>query len=565
MRNNHPLHPLALAALTACLAGHAGAQSTLTGFAVMPPTTFSDGPTSGQFAGKGDGGNALPLLNMQPVQGFSTILHGPIAGTYTVMMDNGFGAQNNSADTLLHMYALMPDWKTASGGTGTVSPVNFTTGAALIDFSAASRITLSDPDRKLGFTIQADLTHYYNSAINPAVAPSIIAGRLLTGADLDIESARRDKNGNIWFGDEFGPFLVKTDATGRVLSREVRLPGVQSPQSPYLAGATSTLETSRGFEGMAINMAGDRLYTLLEGTVAGDAARTLRINELNIDTGAFTSEQWIYPLEPQGTAIGEMTAISDTEFLVIERNGATATTTNGDTPFKKIFKVDLTQRDTDGRLIKTEIVDLMNIADPNDLNGDGNTVFTFPYVTIESVLILDNDTLLVVNDNNFPGTGGRLLGVSDPTEFLRIKTGPIKTGSGSEVSHGGKMTFIGGDLIATGCIVGDYSDGGMFVGGDLRAPGGYFRCIEPPQDMPKLFPHQVGGITHAPLYDLHDPAIDADWIKQRFRPDVLGKSLGGTASKPLISGSKGTFWYECERLVEHRERGMPVWLDQPAS
>jgi hypothetical protein len=420
MKNGHPMQPLVLAVLSACLAGPVGAQSTLTGFAVMPPSTFSDGPTSGQFAGDGDGGNALPLINMQPVQGISTILSGPVAGTYTVMTDNGFGAQNNSADTLLRMYTLMPHWKTASGGTGMVSPVNFITGAALTDYSAASRITLSDPDRKLSYTIQADLTNYYDNAINPVVDPNISAGRLLTGADLDIESARRDKNGNFWFGDEFGPFLVKTDATGKVLSREVPLPGVQSPQSPHLADGTPALETSRGFEGMAINAAGDRLYALLEGTVAGDAARTLRINELNVDTGAFTGEQWVYALEAQGTAIGEMTAISDTAFLVIERNGATATTTNGDIPFKKIFKVDFTQRDTSGRLIKTEIVDLMNIADPNDLNGDGSRVFTFPYVTIESVLILDSHTLLVVNDNNFPGTGGRLTGVSDPTEFLRI-------------------------------------------------------------------------------------------------------------------------------------------------
>ena len=397
----------------------------------MPPSTFSDGPTSGQFAGNGDGGNALPLLNMQPVQGFSTVLSGPVAGTYTVMTDNGFGAQNNSADTRLRMYALMPDWKTAGGGTDTVSPVNFTTGAALTHYSAASRITLSDPDRKLGYTIQADLTHYYDNAINPAVDPDIIAGRLLTGADLDTESARRDKNGNFWFGDEFGPFLLKTDATGKVLMREVRWPDVQSPQSPYLAGGTPTLETSRGFEGMAINAAGDRLYTLLEGTVAGDTARTLRINELNIDTGTFTGAQWIYALEAQGTAIGEMTAISDTEFLVIERNRATATTTNGDMPFKKIFKVDLTLRDANSRLEKTEIVDLMNIADPDDLNGDGSTVFTFPYVTIESVVILDSDTLLVVNDNNFPDTGGRLLGVSDPIEFLRISLASHETEPGS--------------------------------------------------------------------------------------------------------------------------------------
>ena len=112
-----------------------------------------------------------------------------------------------------------------------------------------------------------------------------------------------------------------------------------------------------------------------------------------------------------------MTAIDDSRFLVIERNGGTDT--NGLTPFKKIYLVDSSQKDADGFAKKTELVDLMNIADPDDLNGDGRTTFTFPYVTIENVLVLDSQTLLVVNDNNFPGGGGRTL-ESDNTEFLKI-------------------------------------------------------------------------------------------------------------------------------------------------
>lgn len=67
-----------------------------------------------------------------------------------------------------------------------------------------------------------------------------------------------------------------------------------------------------------------------------------------------------------------------------------------------------------------ELVDLMKLADPFDLNGDGSRTFTFPYVTIENLLVLDPRTLLVVNDNNFPGGGGREP-ASDNTEFLRIR------------------------------------------------------------------------------------------------------------------------------------------------
>ncbi len=411
---------IALAATLAALFGFSTAQAasaTLEGWALMPANTFADGPTSGQFA-SGAGGNPLPLLNKQPVQGFSAVLAGPTAGSYYFMPDNGFGAKENSGDTLLRIYAVTPDFKTATGGTGAVSAANYQTGAAVGGFTSSSYITLSDPNNLLSIKVQADYSRYYNSAANPLVDASIRSGRLLTGADLDIESVRKDKNGNLWFGDEFGPYLVKTNAKGEVQRREIGMLGVASPQNEAVVNGTigATLGRSNGFEGMAINPNGDRLFTLLEGTVTGDAAKTLRINAFDVNTEAYTGDQWKYKLDVLGTNIGDMTAINDHEFLIIERNGATATS---GTPFKKIFKIDLNNVDSSGNVVKTEVVNLMDIADPHDLNGDGSAAFTFPFTTIESVLILDAHTLLVANDNNYPGTGGRNLG-SDNTEFLKI-------------------------------------------------------------------------------------------------------------------------------------------------
>ena len=399
----------------------------LSGWAVLPPDTFAPGPTSGQFASSAYAAHPLPLVNKQPVQGFSAVLKGPVDGTFHVMDDNGFGSKANSPDTLLRVYGLRPDFKMFDGssivGSGAVAPVNFQTGAALSSFDDNSFITLHDPDNRLGFTRIADRTLYPYSGSGPgnastSVDPTIQSGKLLTGADFDIEAFQRDRNGNLWFGEEFGPFLIKTDAAGKVLRSEIPMPGVQSPDNPYLSG-TANLGRSRGFEGMAINRSGDNLYTLLEGTVVGDPLNSLRINQFDISTEAYTGRQWVYQLETAGTNIGDMTVVSDNQFIVIERNGDTATTVGGN-PFKKLFLIDLDQTDANGFVKKTELVDLMNLADPHDLNGDGSTVFTFPYVTIEDVLILDSRTLLVMNDNNYPGGGGRGA-YADVNEFLLIR------------------------------------------------------------------------------------------------------------------------------------------------
>jgi hypothetical protein len=411
-----------LLALLAASAAHAAPPPdvpTLSGWAVMPPATFADGPTSGQFASPNPyGSNVPPYAQRQPVQGFSGVLRGPGRDTFRFLVDNGFGAKANSADALLRVYTAEVDFRTARRGSGTVRAADWRTGRPRDAFDARTRITLNDAHRQIGIPIQADYANYYDDPSRPPVDASIRAGRLLTGADLDIESIRRDRRGNFWFGDEFGPYLVKTDANGTVLRPAIPLPGVFAPENvAVLAGsAVANLGGSGGFEGMAINRSGTRLYTLLEKVVAGDAAGQLRIDEFDIDAEAFTGTRWLYPLDAAGTAIGDMTAIDDERFIVIERNGGTATS---GTPFKKLYLIDLAGVAPGGTVTKTELVDLMAIADPHDLDRDGSTTFTLPYVTIENVLILDERTLLVVNDNNFPYGGGRAL-ASDATEFVRI-------------------------------------------------------------------------------------------------------------------------------------------------
>ena len=126
-----------------------------------------------------------------------------------------------------------------------------------------------------------------------------------------------------------------------MLRSVIPLPGVYAPQNKDVSSgqAAANLGGSGGFEGMAINKSGTRLYTLLEKTVSGDPVKMLRINEFDIASEGYTGVGYFYPLDPNGTNIGDMTAVDDHRFIVIERNGGTAT--NGTVPFKKLYLIDI--------------------------------------------------------------------------------------------------------------------------------------------------------------------------------------------------------------------------------
>ena len=172
---------------------------------------------------------------------------------------------------------------------------------------------------------------------------------------------------------------------------------------------------------MSATLDGSMLYPMLETPTNADAAaglRRLRINPFDPASGRYTGETFYYPLEEQGKAIGDFSPITDDLHVVIERDHGQGSKAI----FKKIYLVDFNVLDADNQLIKLELVDLMHLADPSDLDGDGSDVFTFPFVTIENVVAVDAYTLAVANDNNYPFSAGRAPApIIDNSEFILIR------------------------------------------------------------------------------------------------------------------------------------------------
>lgn len=353
-------------------------RATLTGFASLPAETFVPGSEpSGAAIGAGPfNGIAAPFAH-QPVQGFSGVVNRR-DGTFDVLSDNGYGNKANSADFLLRVHRIEPDLR---GGTVKV----------------LGGFNLSDPDRHVPFSLTR-------------------ADRVLTGADFDVESIQRMPDGTYWIGDEFGPWLLHFSAKGRLLQAPIALDGVRAPENPYLNGAQPNIASSKGFEGLVRSVDGRHLYPLLEGTVTGDTPGDLRFSEFDLRRGKYTGKRYVYRLESTANAIGDAIAVDRHRFLVIERDGG-----QGDTAkFKRIYLADTRDRDGDGLMDKTLVADLLDIANPKGLGGFGET-FRFPFQTIEDVNLVDDRTLAVLNDNNFPFSSGRTAGKADDNEFITIR------------------------------------------------------------------------------------------------------------------------------------------------
>ncbi|PSB67646.1 hypothetical protein C7B61_05100, partial [filamentous cyanobacterium CCP1] len=257
--------------------------------------------------------------------------------------------------------------------------------------------------------------------------------------------------------------------TGERVLSQITADFVRSPDNPAVLNnrAVANLARSRGFEGLAISPDQSTFYPLLEGAVVGDPEGALRIYEFDAASERFTGLVGYYLLDDPAHAIGDFTVVNENEYLVIERDNNEADAAE----FKKIFKVDFSQQDENGFVEKTEIADLLNIQDPNDLNQDGETVFTFPFVTVENVLVIDENTILVANDNNYPFSVGRPPEIDNNEAILLELSTPLELDP--RVGLAGFLAnadMMGGDEGVNGSNGDDLLEGGMDAEAEPAAP-----------------------------------------------------------------------------------------------
>lgn len=410
----------------------------LSGWASIPSTFRQPGPVSGQFAGPANG--VTPPYQGQPIPGFSGVIPAATPGRFLGLPDNGYGAQNNSADFVLGFYEFTPHFKTAGDGTTTPGPV---TVDKFTPFSDPQHFV--DSSYVAGGPVYDRATYYPASAIS--VDPAIKQGRLLTGADFDVESITRLDDGTFWVGEEFGPYLLHFSATGELLRAPVRHPILRAPQNPQnTAENPANLPSSRGFESMTRNGDGSRLYVTTEASISTETdKRALVVYEFDTATEQYTGRTFRYLKDSSdyvtgGTGnatnvfvTGDLTHIAGDRYAIIERDDFQGPATGPNPPRqKKVYLFDLGVADASGVLKKRLLVDLLHISDPKDIGGPlaglPANEFDFPLQSVESITPVDPFTILIGLDNNYPGGNGRNPGTPDDTELITLRSQvPLRT------------------------------------------------------------------------------------------------------------------------------------------
>ena len=276
--------------------------------------------------------------------------------------------------------------------------------------SSGSRpIFLHDPDKKVPFRIANEGTDK----------------RYLTGADFDLESFQPigDK---IWIGEEFGPYLIRIDMTGKVEAvfetmvdgKPARSPdhsAVTTPAAPERRGRLSTSAAPRATRAWPRRRTAGSSIALLEGPAVGrrqeglgedrrrqgiPAHPRVRCREREVDRPALEVRAGAQRPRDRRLQHDRRHHRPDHRARQRRRHGRQGLPARARSApdcfhdiakFKRVYKIEMTDANAGGPVRKIGYIDLMKIADPDKkarkpLN-DG--VLTFPFFTIENVDVVD--------------------------------------------------------------------------------------------------------------------------------------------------------------------------------
>ncbi|MDX2118535.1 MAG: esterase-like activity of phytase family protein [Planctomycetota bacterium] len=200
---------------------------------------------------------------------------------------------------------------------------------------------------------------------------------------LDPESCREGRDGSLWVADEYGPHIDRFDAKARRYDRigvpdkfRIQKPNAD-PEKELPPSNTSGRQPNRGFEGLAINPYGSKLFAIPQSPLIQDGAlndknerigKNIRMLQIGVETGDEWGKtaEYVYPLEDAKLGVSEILAVNSRQFLVLERDGKAG----AEAKVKRLYLIDI-----EGASDVSNVAALPSDALPEEIKPARKTLF----------------------------------------------------------------------------------------------------------------------------------------------------------------------------------------------
>lgn len=218
---------------------------------------------------------------------------------------------------------------------------------------------------------------------------------------LDTEGLALSPDGTFWVSDEYAPYIIHFDASGRAIRKLTPSNGLPSHFAER--------RPNRGMEGLTLSSDGTKLYGIMQSPLylpdnsTKNFSRNIRILELEIETGL--TREFIYQLESPLLAVSEITFVNDSTLLVLERDGKFPTPENNSQ--KHLYQINIAQA-TDVSNMIIELKDDLWLSEngvkpvTKSLKVDlVKAIPDYSHDKIEGVAIISESKIAIVNDDDF--------------------------------------------------------------------------------------------------------------------------------------------------------------------
>lgn len=255
---------------------------------------------------------------------------------------------------------------------------------------------------------------------------------------LDTEGIVSDGKDGFWVCDEYGPFILHLDKTGRIVQKlgPAADAGDGKTETGGLPAILQYRQPNRGFEAITRLLSGI-IIAAIQSTLDVDgktAKKAPLIRLVSYDPVTGKTAMYAYPVDSEtfkkngDVKLGDLAAINDHELYVIEQGkGAKKQHVH------RIMRIDLRDAtDLTGLTWKGKALEFaksQNVLEQQGIHFVGSTLaidlqaLNWPFDKAEGLALIDARTLAVTNDNDFSvasrmvGAGAGVPNSTDPTDY----------------------------------------------------------------------------------------------------------------------------------------------------